>query len=278
MKSAKREEQWNEARKRCRLSDEEVGMAREMGLNPLSLIKNIPSPSQRWKAPVSQWIRRMYARRGPRRTAQQKGLDPASGLDEIFADHGSLGSRDIASENARMLRRQREFRLAAEYVAGAFSALPEVMRVVLIGSVAVPLRKEMPRFREYRRAGVAIWHECADVDLAVWLSRLDRLNELRRARSRALNDLLAETEIGVAHHQVDVFVLEPATNRYLGRLCSFGACPKNKPECRVPGCGAAPFLRQHPDFSWRAESLDPRRTVILFERSAAPPGEEDCPF
>lgn len=27
-------------------------MAKEMGLNPRSLIKNIPSPSQPWKQPV----------------------------------------------------------------------------------------------------------------------------------------------------------------------------------------------------------------------------------
>jgi len=148
-----------------------------------------------------------------------------------------------------MLRRQREFRLAAQYVAKAFSQFPEVTRVVLFGSVAVPLTKEVPRFRRYRRAGVAIWHECQDVDIAVWLNRLDRLNELRRARSRAVNDLFEEMETGVAHHQVDVFLLEPGTNRYLGRLCSFGVCPKDKPECWVSGCGAVPFLQQHEGFS-----------------------------
>ncbi|MCO5386549.1 MAG: hypothetical protein NHB14_13125 [Desulfosporosinus sp.] len=38
-------------------------MVREMGLNPRSLIKNIPSPSQQWKAPVSTWIREMYQER-----------------------------------------------------------------------------------------------------------------------------------------------------------------------------------------------------------------------
>jgi hypothetical protein len=34
-----------------------------MGLNPLSLIKNIPSPSQRWKAPVEDWVRDIYESR-----------------------------------------------------------------------------------------------------------------------------------------------------------------------------------------------------------------------
>jgi len=34
-----------------------------MGLNQRSLIKNIPSPNEQWKAPVKQWIREMYAKR-----------------------------------------------------------------------------------------------------------------------------------------------------------------------------------------------------------------------
>ncbi len=45
-------------------------MAKELGLNPRSLIKNIPSPTQRWKAPVEEWVRELYQRRSgakPRR-------------------------------------------------------------------------------------------------------------------------------------------------------------------------------------------------------------------
>ncbi|GMA64927.1 hypothetical protein NZD89_05975 [Alicyclobacillus fastidiosus] len=45
-------ERWREAKARCRLTDETVKMAKEMGLNPLSLIKNIPNKSQLWKEPV----------------------------------------------------------------------------------------------------------------------------------------------------------------------------------------------------------------------------------
>ena len=33
-----------------------------------------------------------------------------------------------------------------------------------------------------------------------------------------------------------MFILKPGTDRYLGRLCDFNACPKGKAECRVPGC------------------------------------------
>ena len=45
-------ELWAEAKKKCRLNEEEIRMAKEMGLNPKSLIKNIPSPRKQWKQPV----------------------------------------------------------------------------------------------------------------------------------------------------------------------------------------------------------------------------------
>ena len=38
-------------------------MARELGLKPRSLIKNIPSPQQQWKLPVQQWIHEMYEKK-----------------------------------------------------------------------------------------------------------------------------------------------------------------------------------------------------------------------
>ena len=54
---------WAEAKKKCRLNNETIKMAQEMGLNPKSLIKNIPSPSEKWKAPVNVWIQDMYQKR-----------------------------------------------------------------------------------------------------------------------------------------------------------------------------------------------------------------------
>ena len=55
--------EWAEAKKKCRLNEETVKMAKEMGLNPRSLIKNIPSKSEQWKAPVSIWVHEMYQKR-----------------------------------------------------------------------------------------------------------------------------------------------------------------------------------------------------------------------
>ena len=62
-KPGKNGDEWQEAKRRCRLSDEEVRMAKELGMKPRSLIKNIPAKSQPWKAPVSEWIRDVYAKR-----------------------------------------------------------------------------------------------------------------------------------------------------------------------------------------------------------------------
>ncbi|WP_278841612.1 hypothetical protein [Holdemania filiformis] len=35
-------------------------MAKQLGMTPKSLIKNIPASSQSWKLPVKDWIRSLY--------------------------------------------------------------------------------------------------------------------------------------------------------------------------------------------------------------------------
>lgn len=51
---------WAEAKKRCRLNQADIQMAKELGMTPKSLLKNIPSPSQQWKAPVKVWVHELY--------------------------------------------------------------------------------------------------------------------------------------------------------------------------------------------------------------------------
>lgn len=63
-------ELWAEAKKKCRLNEEDIRMAKEMGLNPKSLIKNIPSPRDQWKQPVKIWIREMYEERHRKKKKQ----------------------------------------------------------------------------------------------------------------------------------------------------------------------------------------------------------------
>jgi predicted nucleotidyltransferase len=175
-----------------------------------------------------------------------------------------MGRRPLSewiAEQDRFARLKHEhFRRGAEVVAAAFARLPEVGAVYLFGSVARPLETWVTR------RGSEMLHDCKDVDLAVWVDHTDNLKGLQKARSQALAKLFAERSIGVAHHQVDVFLLEPGSDRYLGRLCSFGSCPKGKRECDVEGCGRSPFLKQHEDFVFYSDALAEDKVVRLYVR------------
>jgi hypothetical protein len=60
MAKKKNADAWAEAKKRCRLNEADIRMAKELGMSPKSLIRNIPSPQQQWKAPVKDWVREIY--------------------------------------------------------------------------------------------------------------------------------------------------------------------------------------------------------------------------
>jgi len=62
---------WAEAARRCRLSPADVRMAKELGFKPSSLLRNLPSLQQPWKAPVAEWVRELYAKR-QRRSEQRR--------------------------------------------------------------------------------------------------------------------------------------------------------------------------------------------------------------
>lgn len=88
----KHDPHWAKAKKVCRLNLEDIGMAKALGISPKSLMKNNPSPTQRWKLPVNLWIRQLYEKRfghkastnlGPRQTTQ-----PAAPVEaEVFDDN-----------------------------------------------------------------------------------------------------------------------------------------------------------------------------------------------
>ena len=54
---------WIEARKRHRLSDAQVQMARELGLNPKKLGGMDNHEQERWKEPLPQFIETLYQKR-----------------------------------------------------------------------------------------------------------------------------------------------------------------------------------------------------------------------
>ena len=67
---------WQEAKKKCRLNNEDIKIAKELGLNPKSLIKNIPNKSEQWKAPVSVWIKEIKEERKSKSLQKQRRLLP----------------------------------------------------------------------------------------------------------------------------------------------------------------------------------------------------------
>jgi hypothetical protein len=175
--------------------------------------------------------------------------------------------RAIDEQNRRKLERRHRFRIAADVVTDAWMRFPEVAAVAVTRSVAKPLWKEVPRFSEFRRAGIEVWHECSDLDLVLWLTSEDRLDDLRRAAVMALRrGEGTENGVGVAGHELDVFLIEPSSDRYLGQLCGFNQCPKGKRDCLVPGCGTIPFNKRVLDFMPADDLLATALGAMLYRR------------
>jgi predicted nucleotidyltransferase len=194
-------------------------------------------------------------------------------VDVAFAGHPEPRSRTVPRKPTRqqiteadrsMLARQAAFRRAADAIAAELAGVPEVRAISLFGSVARVLEREVPRFQPFRSHRIEILHECRDIDIAVWIDRFDNLAALNRARSRAVANLFKDTGIGVAHHQVEIFLFGDGWHDYRGRLCTYGQCPKGKVECLTPGCGRELFLKQHQDFVLAPDAL--ATAVPLYER------------
>ena len=88
---------WVEAKRRCRLNNEDIRMAKEMGLNPRSLIKNIPSRSEPWKSPVRDWIREIYEKR------QKKAAKKKARKAQVAPGHLVADTKQLPEDNATYL-------------------------------------------------------------------------------------------------------------------------------------------------------------------------------
>ena len=73
------EQLWHEAKKKCRLNNEDIALAKRLGLNPRSLIKNIPSKSEPWKAPVKDWLHEIDEKRQEKTAQKQMRKEKAQG-------------------------------------------------------------------------------------------------------------------------------------------------------------------------------------------------------
>lgn len=66
---------WAKAKEVCRLNMEDIRKAKELGLRPRTLIKNVPNSNQRWKAPVKIWIQNLFEERQVRQRAKMQSKD-----------------------------------------------------------------------------------------------------------------------------------------------------------------------------------------------------------
>lgn len=73
---------WAEAKKKCRLNQDDIAMAKQLGFKPKTLLKNIPSPKEQWKAPVKQWIRDLYYEKYGTLINTAGGKDKPNTLDD----------------------------------------------------------------------------------------------------------------------------------------------------------------------------------------------------
>ena len=173
----------------------------------------------------------------------------------------------IDEQNRYLVARQHEFRIAADIVTAVWSGFAEVEAVAVIGSVAKPLWKAVPRFREFRREKIEVWHECGDLDMALWVSSQHQLDKIRSAASVALMKAVTDrTDCRVSSTQIDVMLFQPGNNAYLGRLCRYSHCPKGKIDCFVPGCGTIAFNKLVPDFKPNADLLSGVEDAVLYKR------------
>lgn len=62
-KTTQHDPKWAEAKRLCRLNMDDIRKAKELGLSPQALIKNVPSASQAWKASVKDWIQDLHDKR-----------------------------------------------------------------------------------------------------------------------------------------------------------------------------------------------------------------------
>jgi hypothetical protein len=54
---------WPEAKKLCRLNQNDIAMAKALGFGPDSLVRASPDPKQKWKLPVKYWIHELHFKR-----------------------------------------------------------------------------------------------------------------------------------------------------------------------------------------------------------------------
>ena len=97
------EEAWRNAKKICQLNARQVEMARALGLNPKKLPRLRPSPQQRWKLPVGEFIEACYRKRFGGNSFDHHPHNPEADSCELPAPQQKLAtSKRISDANSQV--------------------------------------------------------------------------------------------------------------------------------------------------------------------------------
>lgn len=296
---------WRALKESGQLQERHVQMAIDLGMSAGSIVQEHATAEDRGDLLLLEWVEdRFFAKHGhyapvsdasPENQAEHPAensllTDPGEAIskmcyemgireddDDAFELAGELIQQreretpvsygEIHEEDQRMLRRQMGFRNAARAVTARLATIPEVHEVRIFGSVALPLWKEVPRHSRLRHKNIRIYHECANIDLAVRVTSPSGAERMRKACSQVVNDLNEQDiYLNIAHHSFSIHLIDQTHNRYLGVVCHFNKCPKHKFECRVPECGANRFVQILPWFRLKPRRLNEFNSQLLFQR------------
>jgi cupin 2 domain-containing protein len=175
------------------------------------------------------------------------------------------GTEDV--EDKRALKQYQSFITATLELTGRLIEHSEIERISLFGSLAKPpFLVPHPYSKRLRDRGVHIFHTPKDIDLAIWVSSLDKLCAIRETMAKTVRDMV-KLELGLSDDRVELFVFDHRNGKYLGRVCHSKICPKDHTDCRIQGCGTPKQLKIMEDFELYPEAISRVNSQLLFERT-----------
>jgi hypothetical protein len=284
---------WAQAKTLCRLNQQDIAMAKQLGLSPRALMKNRPSPSQKWKAPVKQWIRDLHVKRFGQKNPSQNSKpkpppkrrpsphldDPWDDPDRFRSDMGvllpsiefdlalQLQLDDPEWQNLRLGRRQKNLCWTATALTVGLREMPVVDRITLFGSVAHALRNSVDLPWDVPESIMI----CHTLNLALWVTDPSEhtLATLALITRQTLASLADIERIAFCEERLELLVLQARTNQFLGRLS--------------PSTSEVPALEVPADYLFQLEPLVEPQAVLLFQREpprppSSSPEDDDIPF
>ena len=161
--------------------------------------------------------------------------------------------------------------IAGRKIAAKVAEIPSVLKISLIGSIA----KAVIERQQEEGDNLSKSERFKDFDLAIWVTDMKDLRLIEKAIGQGLRVGSDERGTGIGGSEVDTFLIEPYTNKFLGFLCKYNQCPKpsvgfagkktKKKDCLLNGCGDPAFLKQFPGFCFFPDALNENRIVSLYE-------------